>query len=433
MNTLIKSFFLFSLCTFNINGFKIVDENGNETNNQIKYHKNKNADELFKSSTIKRYTLMLTYKDDCISEKNDYEVIHFNDSSLAMTVQNFTETEVKTVFDYFKTDNCITNILYDPVTNEEVAEDMDSISKSFPEIDIEDTQITPMYITDKKMNIEKFYEETNYKGKGMTIHYIDGGFYNHEDIKNSVVYKEFDCKTDLNCNHGVWSLGVIGSADNGYGFRGIAPEANIILYGSHQLSDILQNAKRGDIVGASMALTLNDTADMPLFCLNSKWKIFEELLNRNVAVIVSAGNKNIDISKYELCDRNDTRPVVSTACDGVTGKKLGYSSYNYKGSMFCNWGRDVETAGSPILNDKTNGDKLYNPKYSGTSASNPINVGLFALLQGYLKENGILLSLDSLNNVFKKTGKEYSKKNVGKQIDLYAAYKYVKENVMKTV
>lgn len=411
------------------NTLKIVDENGLEANEQ-KHHVNKKSDEIFKFGNIKSYILMLEYKNNCTSTKNDYKVIRFNDSSIGITEKNFTETDAQTAFNYFKTDECISSVLYDPITNEEVAEDMDSIMKDFPEIDEEDVQVTPMYITDKKMNIEKFQNETNYRGKDMTIHYIDGGFYEHEDINNAHFNKEFKCTSDINCNHGVWSLGILGASNNNIGFVGIVPEAKVILYGAHQLTDILKNAKSGDIVGASMALTLNNTADMPLFCLNSNWKIFEELLNRNVAVLVSAGNKNIDISKYELCDRNDTRVVVSTGCHNISGKKLGFSSYNYKGSMFCNWGINVQTTGPSTLNDRTNGEKSYFSKYSGTSSSNPINTALFALLQGYSKKNGFLLSLNSMVKIFNLTSKQYSTKNVGKQIDLYEAYKFVKDNII---
>lgn len=413
-----------------VNGIIILDDNGQEAKNEERHFETKEADQLVKSKTIRHYRLMIFYEKNCTSLKTDYNVTQFYDSSISITNDYFSETNVTKVYDYFKTDKCVKRVLYDPVTDEEIFNDTDNESL-FPIIDEGDTQNTPNYIEDKIMNIRKFYNETNYRGKGMTVHYIDGGFYPHEDINNTHFNKKFNCTPDLNCNHGVWSIGVMAAADNGMGIVGIAPEANFILYSAHQLMDLLKNAKPGDIVGASMSVVLNKTNDMPLFCINSHWEVFERLLNKNIAVLVSAGNTNSDISKYNLCNKNDTRIVVSTACDHSTGKKLGFSSYNYQGSMFCNWGNNVETTGSSVMHNKINGTHSYNKKYSGTSSSNPINVGLFTLLQGYAKQNGFIISLKSLVEIFKKTGKQISKKNVGKQIDLYAAYQLVKTRVFK--
>lgn len=371
--------------------------------------------------------------DEILKESNQENIIDEYDI-IDDVNDNFNYDDDIIIFDEFKDNNTNPNRNDDDLLTFIKLKDSNKLYYyRIPNNEIKNiSQITPSYIKSDIMNIEKFYKYTNYSGENMTIHYIDGGYYDHEDMNNIIKTSKFQCSNNIICNHGVWSLGIMAANDNNFGIRGIAPNANYVIYTLNNLLQVLKNAHVGDIVGASITYVENNI-QIPLFCKTYFWKMIKKLLDKNIPVLLSAGNSNYDLSLIN-CPLQDKRTIISTACDKLSGKKLKFSNYNYNGFMFCNWGNNVLTTGSSKINNMNNGNISYNHNYSGTSSSNPLNVGLFALLQGYIKyKYNSILTIESLIKIFDKTSKKISKKNVGKHIDLFEAYKYLNNNFNKSI
>ncbi len=159
---------------------------------------------------------------------------------------------------------------------------------------------------------ERLNADESYTGKGVTICFIDSGFYLHPDIKERVTHVmditnehntvEYFSHPNENAWHGTMTSTVCagsGKLSNGL-YRGLAKDAELVLIKTQNeqgkitdeniikaLEWVLQNHKTYNI--KIVNLSLSGDVDAPLY-INEINALAEKLFQENVLVIAAVGN-----------------------------------------------------------------------------------------------------------------------------------------------
>jgi serine protease AprX len=159
---------------------------------------------------------------------------------------------------------------------------------------------------------ERLNADESFTGKGVTICFIDSGFFLHPDIKESVKHVmditneantvEYFTHPNENAWHGTMTATVCagnGKLSNGL-YRGLAKDAELVLIKTQNeqgkiidenitkaLKWVLQNHKEHNI--KIVNLSLSGDVDAPLY-LNEINTLAEKLFQENVLVIAAVGN-----------------------------------------------------------------------------------------------------------------------------------------------
>ncbi|MDO5617787.1 S8 family serine peptidase [Kocuria sp.] len=209
--------------------------------------------------------------------------------------------------------------------------------------------------------------------------------------------------------HGTHVAGIAAAnTNNGLGVAGVARDARIMpvrvlgscTYGYE--SDIVAGVRwaAGATVDGSTAPTRATVINMSLNLLGSCSATMQGAIdyayNRNIPVVVSAGNANQNAANYPPA--NCARTIVVGAAD-QNGARASYS----------NWGPAVDvlapggTHGAPIVSTMNSGSTTYGtPNYGykyGTSMAAPFVAGTVALM----KEANPALSVDQIERTLKST------------------------------
>jgi len=251
------------------------------------------------------------------------------------------------------------------------------------------------YEIHKKAHINAEKTLKTYTGKGVKIAIIDMGIdKNHSEYKHALKKvinsrdgtKNIVCNDFRNCYHGTAVTGVIASAINNEGLRGIAPESEIIFIhldlkgyvGDDEILDALAYAENEnvDIVNASWGT--GNVSPIVKAKIDSMANSGRD--EKGIIFIFATGNKGKEVS-------NDESMLESVIGVGSTDEENLRAIYSNFGK-----GLDIMAPGGFSLGITTtypSGDDTHiSPymkaedykKFQGTSASTPIVTSSVALL-----------------------------------------------------
>lgn len=242
---------------------------------------------------------------------------------------------------------------------------------------------------------------SRYTGKGVKVAIIDDGFdVNHSEIKDKIIATVSigsdgdilgsDVSHTLDSEfHGTAVAGIIASADNNIGIRGVAPDVELILIKMPEnFSDSggieLFNqavAYQADIINCSWGTgAVSDILKDHIKTISSTARE-----GKGVVIVFASGNGNIDM-------KNDESAISTVIGVGATDKenlRTTYSDYGKDLDIVAPGGEylgitTIDPLGSyGVSNDEYNRYNEYNDGSSvffiGTSASAPIVTGVIAL------------------------------------------------------
>jgi len=261
----------------------------------------------------------------------------------------------------------------------------------------------------KGLNVRTVWKNGN-TGKLAVIRHMDFGLYRkHEDFQGGNVHVVNSRSESEDCNHGTASVGCIGAAQNGIGVTGIAYSAALYFYDTGDLNKIQEQANPGDIV--SMNIQWNTSNGyIPALGIKSWWDAIRNLTEKQVIVIMAAGNGNNDLSNSAICpDFGDSGGILVGSCSSVTGRRLGSSNFGHPASLINAWGDSVTTTGYGTLQTGPGHERDYCNNFSGTSSATPQCAAALALLQSHAKSRGILLTPDAIKRVIKASDYQEAK------------------------
>ncbi|MFW0120383.1 S8 family serine peptidase [Rothia sp. P5764] len=251
-----------------------------------------------------------------------------------------------------------------------------------------------------------------YTGKGQTVAIIDTGFSYHPDLKTPIASYDFVSSTalsrdgngrdsdardvgnnDTNANwHGTFIHGQIAAQINGQGITGIAPDAEIIMARALGDKGLGYESDMADAIIWSAGGTINGVPNIPrpatvinasfawpsATCSPTMSKAINYALNRNIPVVVAAGNNAVDAAG--ISPANCYRAIVVGASTSW-GTLTAYSNYGSTLDVLAPGG----TTGNDIFSTTNTGySSIGSPTYgtkNGTSMSTPYVSGTIALMR----------------------------------------------------
>ncbi|NQY54158.1 MAG: S8 family serine peptidase [Campylobacteraceae bacterium] len=283
-----------------------------------------------------------------------------------------------------------------------------------------------------------------YSGKGIKIAIIDNGLdINHEDLKNAIKNSYSSGRFPNNVsqnpgeNHGTIVTGIIAARANNTGIRGIAPDAQV-LFLKYTLVDsdddrikLFEKAEEwgADIINCSwgtysVSAALKDT----IVRLSNTGRA-----GKGISIVFSSGNDARDIRG----DESNIKEVISVGASDENNLRAYYSNFGQNLDVLAPGGDYYGiTSLDPMgFNGKSNNDEnyiLYNDrnKFTGTSASAPIVVGVIALM---LEKNPNLTRIE-IENILKNTSDKIGNRPYLKgRNDFYGYGKINLENIMLSI
>lgn len=253
------------------------------------------------------------------------------------------------------------------------------------------------------MNIRSVWAQGT-TGQGVVIRHVDYGIYkDHEEFQEGNITVVHSRAETEDCNHGTASTGCIAAGKNSFGVTGIAHSASFHFYDTDDLDKVVEQAKPGDIVSIDMqAYFYNELA--PIISIKSWWDTIKNLTQKQVIVIMAAGNGGNNVGNLSFCpDYGDCGGILVGACNPPDGHRASFSNYGHRDSLINSWGWDVVTTGYSSLQKRPGNNRNYSKTYSGTSSATPLCSGALALLQSHAKKRGFLLTPQSMRALLKRS------------------------------
>lgn len=318
-------------------------------------------------------------------------------------------------------------------------------------------------------------KDINLTGLGQTVCIIDTGIdYTHVDFGNCTLNNITDGKCDKilagynfvsnssnisdNHGHGTHIAGIVA----GYGnIKGTSFESRLVIAkafndsGAGRDSDILraieycvENASLWNVSVISMSFgkPCYDKGSPTGLCLSdycdndgTSNEQFSELINlavsKNISVVVATGNdgENNKISA-PACIQNATRVGSSVKADN----NLSNFSNRWALDMLVAPGSNINST-FPYYDFTLRTLYGYNYSYdsiSGTSMATPHVSGAIAIINQYLKLNGLSKTPQEINQILNNTGKiiyDSSSDRNYSRIDLYSAIKTIEDNILPLI
>lgn len=248
------------------------------------------------------------------------------------------------------------------------------------------------------MNVRNVWARDN-SGQGATVRHLDFGIYkDHQDFQGGNITVVSSRDENKDCNHGTASTGCIAAANNGFGVIGIAHSASFYFYDTDALHLIMEDSLPGDIVSLDIQFGF-ENGYVPAIMIKSWWDSIKNMTEKNVIVIMAAGNSGFKLNENRFPDYGNSGGVVIGACSSSTGRRLGFSNYGHYASTLNSWGEYVTTTGYGDLQDLAGNYRDYTDGYHGTSSATPLCAGALALLQAHAKKKNTLIVPGNLREV----------------------------------
>ncbi len=228
--------------------------------------------------------------------------------------------------------------------------------------------------------------DTSYTGKGITIAFLDTGICRIKDFANRIIFfKDFINNRNNAYDDNGHGTHVAGIACSSGQYRGIAPEADIIMLktldseGSGNGSDVLagiqwiyDNHKKYNIRIVNMSIGTRDSGDNdPLVTA------VEKLWDKGIVVVTAAGNNGP--APYTISSPGTSKKVITVGSNDDSENKMLRNNYSGRGpTRECIIKPDILAPGSNIISCRC--DEGSYRKLSGTSMSTPVVSGAVALL-----------------------------------------------------
>lgn len=250
----------------------------------------------------------------------------------------------------------------------------------------------------------------------------------HEDLAGIVSMQPnvVSRYTNFGMGHGTSVLGILASADNGYGTSGGAPDCDFWFFPeSATLTTGTQSraacvlaaitaSREGDIVVLEMQTQGPDfgTTDyVPAEYNQSVWTSVRTGTNAGVLTVAAAGNGNQNLDDETLFSsynaRGDSGAILVGAGDNARVKR-SFSTYGSRVDVQA-WGGGVFTTASTTSGTYVYGAdarQSYTASFSGTSSATPIVASAAALLKSVaLNISGVRLTPAEVRHLLKTTGR----------------------------
>lgn len=214
-----------------------------------------------------------------------------------------------------------------------------------------------------------------FTGKGVKIAVVDTGVAAHSDlaIAGGASFVSYTTSYQDDNGHGTHVAGIIGAENNGFGTKGVAPDADVYAVkslersGSGSLSSILAGidwaiTNKMDIINLSLGTQTNSAAFQAMV---------DKAYAKGILVVAAAGNDGSAAGNDDTVDypaRYD-----STIAVGAVDSSLKRASFSSTGNAV-----DIAAPGQSILSTYLNNGYA---RMSGTSMATPYVSGELALLK----------------------------------------------------
>jgi subtilisin family serine protease len=307
------------------------------------------------------------------------------------------------------------------------------------DVQSDDTTVTPdfsalqTYLDEGLgMNIRSVWQRGT-TGQLATIRHLDYGIYkNHEDFQEGNIHVVNSRDESNDCNHGTASTGCIAAGNNSFGVIGIAHSAAFYFYDTDDLDKIVQQANPGDIVSLDIQYTIANIGNLPMIISKSWWDAIKNLTEKQVIVLLAAGNGSLDLSDKNICrDYGDSGAILVGSCNSHNGDRRYSSNYGHYASLINSWGDSVVTTGYSSLQKLPGNNRNYTNTYSGTSSATPLCAGALALLQSHAKQRGVMLTPEAMKLLIESSDyNEAAGKGIGKRPNVAQLVKIIDSMVL---
>ena len=283
-----------------------------------------------------------------------------------------------------------------------------------------------------KMNMETAWETNKTSGK-IKVAVLDSGVnYNHEDIDSSKIIKGRDYINNDNdpmddMGHGTHVAGIIGAATNNQkGVAGVSWDAQILAVkvlnsgGTGDLTNVIESIN--SIADSNQANIINLSLDGEGTCPQALQNAINSAVERNITVVVAAGNEHNDSAGYFPANCQN---VIAVGALGPDSERARYSNYGSLVDVAAPGGNPSVPSGSSYDCNANGTDCIISTWLSneyalsaGTSMAAPHVAGLVALMLGV--NSG--LTPAQIETILKDTGTTISTDQpIGKLINAQAA------------
>lgn len=277
------------------------------------------------------------------------------------------------------------------------------------------------------------------RGQNMKMIDVELGWnFNHEDLPSPFFTAGNITSTLDNRNHGTAVMGEIRGSDNGFGVRGITPEAQVGASSAYftSVASALMTAWQGLDEGDVILIELHapgPAADgngqfgyVPMEYWQDNFDTIMVITAAGGVVVEAAGNgtQNLDDPIYGVLFDRNYRDSGAIMCGATTIGGTPYDWSNNGSRVDLNgWGGSVGTCGYGDLQD-TEENVFYTRYFSGTSSASPIVTGSVMALQGLAKANyGFILDALTIRTLLAETGTPQQPGGiVGPRPDILAAF-----------
>lgn len=279
---------------------------------------------------------------------------------------------------------------------------------------------------DTGMNVLGVWERGQ-RGDAATVRVMEIGLFpDHEDLVGNITVVSSGTPADTSTgllHHGTATTGCIAASNNQFGVTGIASGCDCYFYAHGSFDQLVTDAVPGDLVLINLEFIAPNGNRIPVIDERSWWDRIQILSNRGVVVLLAAGNGGLDLSVEGIInDYGDSGGTLVGACEMLSGRRLSFSNYGHRTSLYNSWGHSVATTGYGDL-QFINNDRSYTAHYNGTSSAAALCCGAIALIQAHaISSGGTFLGAQAMRILSRVSGyAEGEQDGIGRRPNTLAA------------